>query len=236
MLNEKQNNFPGWKSKLEEADFLPGDENGDKDELWDKLHARLETKPARVKAIWYWAAAAILLAILIPLLNKSTKETSTFVKTPAQDKTNPVIIPVLPDKVKESVDVFTAINVEKKPAFKTKATLQNEIRLKVTPKNAIPDEIVVETGIEKIEAKSTIMQPLTGTKTITETVIAAAVPVNKKMKIVHINEMETFPEPLYSSGKQVQKAFRIELGNTRHNQSTSARKEYTSALQLKIPL
>ena len=67
MLPEKQGR-PGWKNKLDEVADLPDFVLPDKNASWGKLHNRLQEKPGRIGAAWYWAAAAgILIVCAIPL-------------------------------------------------------------------------------------------------------------------------------------------------------------------------
>ena len=53
MINEKPNNNIDWKDKLDELESLAG-EKFNKEVSWEKLHARLQSKPKTKKMIWYW--------------------------------------------------------------------------------------------------------------------------------------------------------------------------------------
>ena len=69
MLHEKPNESFHWKNKLDELDHLPGESHPDKSASWQKLHDRLRPKPAKKRTVWYWIAAAVLLAVvLIPVI------------------------------------------------------------------------------------------------------------------------------------------------------------------------
>ena len=74
MTNEKPNNNSGWINKLDELENLQTDAFN-KEAAWDKLHARLHSKPAKKKFIWYWAAAAVLLiAFTFPWLKRHNND------------------------------------------------------------------------------------------------------------------------------------------------------------------
>ncbi len=75
MSNENHNNIEDWRNKLEGLDKLPGETVIDKNASWEKLHERLREKNYNKKIIWYRSAAACLLfALMIPLLNLIKEE------------------------------------------------------------------------------------------------------------------------------------------------------------------
>lgn len=74
MLNENQDNI-NWKNKLEQAESLSGEILADKKATWEKLHSRLQPKPRRTRAAWYWAAAGcIFITLMMPLLTVNKKQ------------------------------------------------------------------------------------------------------------------------------------------------------------------
>jgi hypothetical protein len=186
MSNENYNNTGDWRSKLEALDNLPGETIIDKNASWEKLHDRLREKKSSKKIIWYWSAAAcVLLALMIPFINSNTKDhepvkTGTVQKQ-ARTQSSPAI---LIDK-KESVQVagpdpfeknqYMAVAGKSNKKYQVvPAGVTKKIRLGL----AVSDPVFIkETTIETLQSLDTSLN------------IAAAHPVNKKLKVVHINEL-----------------------------------------------
>jgi len=101
MLSEKHNDPFGWKNKLEGLTGLPGEDAADNNTAWQKLQDRLQQKPRRRKAIWYWAAACLLLACIIPLMIANKKQ-DIVVKGDPQHQNKIVPALTLPVPSKES--------------------------------------------------------------------------------------------------------------------------------------
>ena len=232
MVGKKQNDFLGWRNKLDALDSLPGEAFVEKKEAWEKLQARMQKKPRSSKAIWYWAAAAaILLVMMLPVLMNSNKENETQGISAATEQPKKLSTPVLPVVSSDSLAIVQNTNTERKPVILSNIRTRQPALVNIVPKENSQSIAVIETPVEvkNPETLTTIILP------DTLAALAAAVPVTKKMKIVHINDLETFPLPFYSSAKQAQKAFRIKIGNNAANQSSLATQEYSSALEIKIP-
>ena len=58
MPDKKQDEPVYWKDKLEQLEHLPDEPAFDKTTAWEKLQNRLQQKPGKKKAMWYWMAAA----------------------------------------------------------------------------------------------------------------------------------------------------------------------------------
>jgi len=166
MLTEKHNNN-GWKNKLEGLTGLPGEAALEKNAAWEKLHSRLQEKPRKHKAIWYWAAACLLLTLTIPLMMTNKKE-NIVVKnnTPQKQQTitlqTPATVPVT---------VKVPMQVEKKKV-ESSTKDQHIIAIKNTVKKEEPVTAIVETIIEK--------DPV-AVITDTAVTITASMPVKKKL-------------------------------------------------------
>ncbi len=199
MSTENQNKSEGWKSKLNNLDSLPGETMPGKNEVWEKLHARLGGKKRNRKAIWYWAAAAcILFALMIP---------SLYFKT-----NNPQVSTSQIQKNNTESDSYRKKNSSKKVIDEKNSTqiiqpsmvINNRVKTEVaspkkTRKNIyekqmnlfrLPDAVSTQNIL--MEAKSNSLSPMD-----TFSSLATSNPVKKKLKVVHINELgdpvETFP-------------------------------------------
>ncbi len=63
MSKERHSDPSGWKERIQEPGAVPGWCISDKEAIWDRLHARLGNPARRIRAVWYWVAAALLLLI-----------------------------------------------------------------------------------------------------------------------------------------------------------------------------
>jgi hypothetical protein len=217
------------KERLDALERLPGEAPFHKDAAWEQLHGRLQKKPRRNGAVWYWAAACLLPVILLLWISTNNKET-VLVKTTLQQKkhtTLPVI--QLPPSQKETATVAAALSIEKSASIKNVHTPAGHI----TNKNniQIPSSLVVT------NEKTPVAVPEMAASADTMAVIATVAVVKKKLRVVHINELETTPvvnpEQLASSAGHAQNRFRF-VGARSVNTAPAGRQEYASGLQ--IPL
>jgi hypothetical protein len=188
MLNENHNK-PNWKSRLEEVSSLPDLLLADKNASWEKLHGRLHAKPRRVKALWYWVAAACLLgAITIPFLTVHKKQEVLVKSEPAKTvlRKPAMVAPT----VKEMAPVAVIIAPVEKKQKTTPASLPGSVKNK---ENKIKgDRLIATTGLDEpiITQQDPIVlpQPLVEAIAVSNPIVAAA---PKKLKVVHINELGT---------------------------------------------
>lgn len=200
MSNENLNNTPNWKQQLDALESLPGDVSYNKNAAWEKLHARLGGKTRRKKSAWYWiAAACITFALIIPLVYSIRNNQQS---TTSSVKENHASIETLSTTVdKKDLTAITnsavAITEKKSPAItrQTEAKMidvnkEKELRLTYTVSsiNLLP------------EMQSNFITPIDTLSTL-----ATIQPENKKLKVVHINELgepvSTLPELVKNSDK-----------------------------------
>lgn len=227
MLNEKHNDPFGWKKKLEGLTRLPGEAALDKHAAWEKLHGRLQQKPHRNKAVWYWAAACILLACIIPLMIANKKENIVVKSNPFQKQhtiTPAIELQTLPFTIKAPIQV-------KEKQIERGIAKKQHIITKNTIKQDEPVTAIAETIVEKDPVGTIIPAPLIDTAGI----VAAAVPVKKKLSVVHINELESpsaqfFPPPNY-----VQTPFKIKFKNGKAaKQTIASQQQYANGFKIKL--
>ncbi len=186
MLSKKHNDSSYWKNKLSALDCLPGAAT-EKDVLWDKLHARLQQKPTVNKAVWYWIAAGLLPVIIITLtMVNNTK--NTLVKNAWQKEKSTGVTPVfLPTVSKETVafsvsapgkEGATVNSIKSKIKRKQPA---DTIKINGTVAAVLPVNAETETVVNNIQTADTVVN------------VATTVVTKKKLPVVHINELETFP-------------------------------------------
>ena len=188
MLSKKHNDPFYWKNKLEALNSLPEQSATEKDAMWEKLHNRLEEKPTASKANWYWMAAGLLPLIII-VLTMVNNSKHTLARQASQEVKNadPTII-YLPPASKEAVTLSVSAPVEKKQLtgieIKTKSKIPadtTKINETITDVNPLPEKPAAETATNSILPADT---------TVTFATNAVA---KKKLPVVHINELETFP-------------------------------------------
>jgi len=192
MSEEKLNN--NWKQKLEDADSLPHATLQNKDGAWGKLHARIAEKPRSKRVLWYWVAAAcLLLALIIPSLTIH-RSTTTVVKSSNTNKSNDAITNAVIQKdepaetlTKEITNAQTHQQIQKNNVVKnteqhiTTADTVNVIPLVNNNDQSLQNENIAVPGIIDTSAIAVVSSPA---------------PIQKKLKVVHINELgETYEVP-----------------------------------------
>jgi hypothetical protein len=183
MLQEKLNN-QSLRSKLEDLDSLPGEELQNKSAAWNTLHDRLRKKPQRIKPLWYWAAAAFIIACLLPF-SITNKNPERIAKENAGKKIQPQQIKADLNKPVEMPIVITAPSAtEEKKTLIVKAN--NGISIKDSGKDdeavtvIIPEQPVPQQ--QEIIPSFVVENPQPG---------IAAAPAKKKLRVISINELDT---------------------------------------------
>jgi hypothetical protein len=187
MSNEKQNN--SWTGKLDELEQHP-DAAFSKAAAWDKLYERLEEKPRRKKGLWYVAAAACLLVVAIvswmvlhtkePLLVKKTTAPTQPVTAPAQAITvdKAIVEPVTPPLTARQQKNNTA---EKHSTVIAVKPVRPKLQQTMTVAGNAPEMIA-------ITAPAVVKIPNAPSVTV-----VASTPT-KKLKVVHLNELDNSME------------------------------------------
>lgn len=178
MSNEKQDN---WRRKLLELDGMPGEAAYDKDAAWQQLQTRLQP-PHHKNTYWYWAAAFLLLATAWWML--PNRETGPLpARDTAQQKLSKPSAPSRGITVKEN---NPAIAIVSNPL--AKKTAANTL-----PKNKKhkPDLVAAVTlPAPDLDSNKLIVNPVI-IQADSAATAAVAVNIEKKVPVVHINELET---------------------------------------------
>ncbi len=180
MLNESHNDTGYWKDKLKELDGVPG-ETLNKAAAWGKLQERLREKSSGKKAAWYWVAAAcLLLTFMITRLSPTNKKIS-LVKNNLPQKPKTLAGTQTPFS-----DSFIVISTQKNT--EKKALVVNKVKTKeqdILPnKNAALEPSIANTGV----TNNTI--PTYSNANTADTIVLAVLPIKKKLRVVHINDLE----------------------------------------------
>lgn len=216
MSNEKQNNYEDWKSKLNHLDGLPDESMPDKNEVWEKLHHRLHGKIRSKKTLWYWAAAAcILIIIMTPLVHfkynnndlPNTQTLNNSIETPTHDLENSPGI-IISDKKDSSLN--------SEPALAITNQLKKEIPSdkKITRQNEQKKITIIR--LSDTVSRQNLLADQSNSLSLLDTfqVATTAVPAKKKLKVVHINELgdpvEVSPGNVANTYKH---AFQFKIGN-----------------------
>jgi hypothetical protein len=186
MSIKKPNNHSGWKSKLDELDCLPGEKNPYSNALWQKLDSRLQEKKRSRKALWYWAAAVLLPVLMLSLWAIRGKENELVKTLPVQDQPQKTIAAGIQVINKDTAAVTEVIKNEKKSIV----TVNKETE-QMIPGTAVIKETVTGTTANDTNTFVQLMPAIIPAAT-TDTSVTTAVavqPVKKKLKVVHINEL-----------------------------------------------
>lgn len=193
MVNENHNSKPGWKSKLEELESLPGEAMPDKNASWEKLHAKLEGKKPVKKPLWYWLAAASVLFFLIIAFFISNKKTERLpgiaLKQTQHESKREFPKKDIPAKTENhNKDSFTVKNStlpgKSVPVIFDKA---NETAYKNITGNKKNEIRLYDTVSTHNKITVTINNSLQSIDTLSNT--ASIIPAKKKLAVVHINEL-----------------------------------------------
>lgn len=189
MLSKKHNDPFYWKNKLEALESLPGEAIIEKNAMWEKLDNRLHKTSVGNKAIWYWIAAGLLplIVIVFTIPGNTENNLAKQVSDKKEDRNTPVVVSQ-PDS-KEHVTISVSEPVEKIQPIVT-------IPVPVRMKERVEDTIKINESIavsplpkeQKIELTADSILPADSILTI-----ATVLPFKKKLPLVHINELETYP-------------------------------------------
>jgi hypothetical protein len=177
-----------WKNKLEDNELLSTATLTDKNEAWEKLHDRLHQKPRLIRAVWYWAAAACLLAAMIVSLltvNKQQAEIVTAINHLPPSETNKT---VAQQQLAVKENILSTVTANTKTAvIQTGHSINNK---KI---NSDTGSLKLITALTKVtEQKDTAVKTITLLPVqipVMETKNIASVTEKKKLKVVHINEL-----------------------------------------------
>ncbi len=227
MLNEKLSDPFGWKQKLDGLTGLPGEAAPDCNAAWEKLRDRLQVKPHRNKAVWYWAAAVLLLACIIPLLMPGKKDINLVQRIP--EPQNKIVPPVqIPVPARETV--VAPVQAEKRKVH----IYTPKVRSGTALQTVKHDETVKALAANGI-VKETPAPVNTGTIPDTISDMATVVPVKKKLTVVHINELDPPNARLYTQPGYVRVPFKIKFKNGK-SASQNMASQQSSAGGFKIKL
>ncbi len=221
MSNEKQNN---WRQKLLEPDMLPGETAYNKEAAWQLLQSRLQQTPHRKKNYLYWAAAAVLLLLGWPLLIKKTA-TQLLKKNIAGQQVNKAVTPSLGTKKEPIAFIIVSSPVVQKTSTKksSKQTIQTV--------NTIEDP-VLSVSIDTQQPPSVATAPPQPDSTTLS--VATAMP-EKKIPVVHINELETAVPQLALSTESVHSRWRTKRSHrSTGNQLVAAQKGNDGIINIKL--
>jgi hypothetical protein len=200
MSSERQSNTPDWKQSLLQWEQSGGSTEAKEDLLWQKLQEKLQPKKKKRGAYIIRAAAAVLILLALSLFfvlrKNGIPEKKEVVKVPSPESTvkkDQLIV------VKENKSVSNSPIIVKQEIAPVAVKEKKEMRL--TP---IQDEKIKEVvdplqpSIVSIEPEKTIIE-----NKISDTpVVAKAIAPKRKLRVVHMNELNAPPPPTYASLKE----------------------------------
>lgn len=195
-----------WKSSLEDVSIMSDKLLADKNATWEKLHDRLNHKSGRIKVVWYWIAAACLLTAVtlfkvLPFKLPSEVVKSDVLKMPLKQG-----VPLRPSKGSEMVTVSTSptrhVSISA-PSVQT--TAKKFLRKKVIREQVVP--IVIND--KKVEKD---YPAVIATDSIDRIESIAIVPVKKKLRVIHINELDP-AEPIIITQSEVHPSPKLKFIN-----------------------
>ncbi len=225
MLSKKLNDPFFWKNKLETLNCLPGEDAHEKDALWEKLNGRLQQKPAANKARWYWMAAGLLPLIIIALTMVSNTESVLLKQETVKDKNAKATPSYLQPASKEAVTFSASASVEKKQPV---AVINSKVKSKtfVDTIRASDADVIVLPEKVKIDITTNNIQPVDTVVTVALTATA-----KKKLQVIHLNELETYPAQFT---EPINYAQNIKSGKKKITNFSLASQENTFGFKIKL--
>ncbi len=183
MESEESGKIEHWKNKLDELQDFPA-EVFNKESAWNKLHLKMHERRGKKKMVWYWAAAAVIIFLLaIPLLPKHGNKPSLVRSQRINSISKKIVEPLL--KIEKNNIVVTI----QSPVY-LKNNFNNKNKLKEIH---LPIENKFEAKIRVNDTVSTQLTTEIISQTLQPTVALSVIPKiftqNKKLKVIHINEM-----------------------------------------------
>ena len=211
MWQQKQNNL----MDLDELEGLPGETTADKTVLWAKLESRLQKKPQRAKAIWYWAAAGLFLCAIVPFL--------------LSDNKNRVDEPIVVNNISKSLEqTKRTIAIESIKLNATEIKLPQVVKNIPSSNNSSP---VVKEKQYSFVSKSPLPIELIAQDyspiDIDTVASSLAVIPKKKISVVHINELE-------EEDRMAEQNINIAKSLKKKRTKTADRYEYAGTLNFRI--
>jgi len=197
--------FP-WKIELDDLDHLPEEQVLDKTRAWEKLPGRLLKKPGNTIIRWYWTAAAcLLLSVGIPWLTMNEKDNNLVKNTRQQIPGNPSILQTPPTN---NTITPPQTQIDPKRPVPAKAKIKQQLlpaNKKVEINTSVLDQTKLSIGIIP-EVKNISINPDT-------IAFVTAIPEKKKLRVVHINELDNPEEHIPFARSNASPAFQVKSLN-----------------------
>jgi hypothetical protein len=213
MQDNDQNN---WKQRLENADDLQAEILKDKNAAWEKLYTRLHNKPARKLTNWYWAAACLLtigITSSIIIFNNEKHQTSITVASPT------IQTPSIKKQSLQTEQKHTELSLlSSAEKSKKLMTLKDKAAKKI--ESGSNNEFLIDSAKEQA-VTATITEPtLNFDSSVKE--ITTAVPVKKKLIVIHINDLGQPMEGATADTKFEKHGFQLKILNNETYNPASA--------------
>ncbi len=176
-----------WRNALDELTVLPGEAAIDKEAAWNRLQVRLQKKPRRKSVVPYWAAAAATLLFVMAVWWMHGKQPhgrltdGKQLPPPATRATVPVPAP------EQQAMVAVPQGVQKKSL---NAPVRTKSGLRTAGAVPPPAAVIVKQDLPDLPSPAVTLptQPSADTQHA-----LAVLPVQKKLRIVHLNELGVAP-------------------------------------------
>ena len=220
MYNKKQNNPHPWKSKLTDPLHFPEADLIDKNAAWLKLQERLDEGLRNNKPFWYWAAAACLLATIaltMLIANRNINRQRNIVSKQKENTApnRPSIKPATFNQENKIENIVTFQNKKRESENKLPIESNKVFRTK-QEKIFLPDS-----NFEKTDSLTTNTPIENDLNKTTDSPLLTTVLLKgkKKMRVVHINELDEPPQEFAKSSNKKQSIWGSSLIN---NSQTSS--------------
>ncbi|HZG24561.1 MAG TPA: hypothetical protein VEZ17_08270 [Chitinophagaceae bacterium] len=185
MLQEKPDNALPWRDRLEQLERLPEEHPANNSQLWEKLHGRMQQAPRNTGRNWYWLAAACLVFVfLLPLL-RMNKKPQVLVRSKTVERQQKNAMPKQPVLVTQPTGAVQLQGLKKHVA---KTYSHRKIKSRRILQAAVP------ASTPGIKPQEPLVQPAIPGLTIPisrdSVLIVSSQPEKKKLRVVHINELE----------------------------------------------
>lgn len=179
MQNSSNDNIQNWRQRLDDFEDISGN-NLDRNDAWEKLQQKKTVIKTPGKKIWYWLAAACIAGLAVFIVDSMHEQPEQIIppgiikttNTGPVKENNTTVIKNTPEAVENTI--------KKQPFKKDAQSPENSV---VIERNSIIEEpLLVKDQPEQPEQAIAIIDTITRPS-------LPAVAKNKKLKVVHINEL-----------------------------------------------
>ena len=207
--NNNQNNL-SWAERISEYDVIPNEEMTAEKSAWERLQGRYPQKRIFKNRYFYWVAASLIVMLMVPVILKYSNHDNTQLKKVVVDKPKANIkkgnqlFSLDTTQIVKEKNLVNKVNEQKKDKGVlnvAKAKLQTSLKRSTVILHRIDTAVLVAKKTDQTNSERAI--PNVAAKTFPDSSNQ-----NKKMTIVHINNLKLGETPIEYDNRKVRRFLR----------------------------